>query len=178
MNHELNNTWTLWLHLQNDTDWSINSYKKVYSFNTLENGIILIENINKEIVEKSMLFFMKDNIKPIWEDPINCDGGCFSYKISIEYVNSVWKQLVYYLIGQTLTDNTELLNSINGISISPKRNFCIIKLWVSNINNLSNNNILQDLSNNNDSLIDPFCIDNLCNIEPQQCIYKKHNVLY
>ena len=32
--------------------------------------------------------------------------------------------------------------------------------------------------NNNDSLIDPFCIDNLCNIEPQQCIYKKHNVLY
>ena len=37
---------------------------------------------------------------------------------------------------------------------------------------------LQDLSNNNDSFIDPFCIDKLCDIEPQQCIYKKHNVLY
>ena len=29
-----------------------------------------------------MIFYMKDNIKPIWEDINNKDGGSFSYKIS------------------------------------------------------------------------------------------------
>ena len=80
--HDLNNNWTLWLHLPYDTDWSINSYKKVSSFHTLEHCITLIEGINKEIVEKCMLFIMKNNIKPIWEDPENSKGGCISYKIT------------------------------------------------------------------------------------------------
>ena len=63
--HKLDNSWTLWLHLLYDSDWTINSYKKVYSFDTLENGVVLIENLNKEIVEKCMLFIMKNNTKPI-----------------------------------------------------------------------------------------------------------------
>ena len=66
--YKLNNTWTLWLHLPHDVDWTINSYKKVFTFDTLDECITLIENINKEIVEKCMLFIMKNNIKPIWED--------------------------------------------------------------------------------------------------------------
>ena len=69
--HKLNSTWTLWLHLPHDTDWTINSYKKVFSFDMLENAIALLENINENIVQKCMLFIMKNNIKPIWEDPEN-----------------------------------------------------------------------------------------------------------
>ena len=29
MLHPLKNTWTLYLHLPNETDWSINSYKNI-----------------------------------------------------------------------------------------------------------------------------------------------------
>ena len=29
-----------------------------------------------------MLFVMRNGINPMWEDPKNKDGGCFSYKIS------------------------------------------------------------------------------------------------
>ena len=29
MLHQLKHTWTLYLHLPNETDWSINSYKKI-----------------------------------------------------------------------------------------------------------------------------------------------------
>ena len=111
--NKLNNLWTLWLHLPYDIDWSINSYKKVYSFDTLEDCILLIENLNKEIVEKCMLFIMKNNIKPIWEDNENSKGGSLSYKISIDNVYNVWKCLNYSLIGRTLIDNITFLENMD-----------------------------------------------------------------
>ena len=192
--HKLNNNWTLWLHLPHDIDWTINSYKKVYSFDTLEDCIKLIENINKEIVEKCMLFIMKNNIKPIWEDPNNSKGGCLSYKIAVDDVYNVWKKLNYSLIGQVLSGDEDVINSINGISISPKKNFCIIKIWISNIKNLINNEIykfldssLNSISENSvetDDMVnnvkhnDPFNIHLLCDIERHNSIFKAHDILY
>lgn len=182
--YNLSNKWTLWLHLPHDTDWSISSYKKVSTFNTLEDCIILIENINKEIVEKCMLFIMKNNIKPIWEDEENCKGGCISYKISIDYVYEVWKKLNYYLIGETLIDNKDILDNINGISISPKKQFCIIKFWISNSEILKIHNIYEEIKidNKNNTFEmekkDPFKLDILCNIEKQYCLYREHEILY
>ena len=58
---------------------------------------------------------MKNNVKPIWEDSENSKGGCLSYKINTDYVYAVWKKLNYYLIGETLTCNIDMLNNINGI---------------------------------------------------------------
>jgi len=186
--HKLNDIWTLWFHLPYDVDWSINSYKKICVFNDLEKCISLIENIHDEIVKKCMLFIMKNNIKPIWEDVNNNKGGCFSYKISHDIVIDVWKKLSYYLVGNNLTQNKSLLETINGISISPKKNYCIIKIWISNINDLVENEIydfikkylnikldINDLTNNYE---DPFNINELCNINQHQCIFKKHDLLY
>lgn len=178
--HDLNNNWTLWLHLPYDTDWSINSYKKVSTFHTLEDCITLIEGVNKEIVEKCMLFIMKNNIKPIWEDPDNSKGGCISYKITTDYVYDVWKKLNYYLIGETLINDKSILDNINGISISPKKNFCIIKFWIANTEDLKQNEIYNELTSENleNEKKDPFKIDILCNIEKQHCLYKQHEILY
>jgi hypothetical protein len=186
--HTLDNNWTVWMHMPNDIDWSINSYKKIYNFKTLEDCILFIENINKEIVEKCMLFIMKNNIKPIWEDISNKKGGSFSYKINIENIHDIWKKLVYYLIGNTLSDNVELLNNINGISISPKKNFCIIKFWIGDIDNLTNNIIYNkyikiDVDKNNslgDNEVDndPLKLDILLDIGKCNCIFKLHNILY
>ena len=80
--NKLDDSYMLWLHNVFDNDWSINGYKQIYSFNSLEEAISLIENINSELLEKTMLFLMRNNIKPIWEDKKNYYGGCFSYKIN------------------------------------------------------------------------------------------------
>ena len=182
--YTLNDKWTLWLHLPYDTDWSINSYKKVTTFDTLEDCIILIENINKEIVEKCMLFIMKNNIKPIWEDPDNSKGGCISYKITTDYVYDVWKKLNYYLIGGTLINDEDILNNINGISISPKKNFCIIKFWIKNSEIFKKSKFYQELIIEKNSALqecekkDPLKLDILCNIEKQHCLFKEHQILY
>ena len=34
--NKLNDTWTLWFHSNDDVNWDLNSYKKIASFNTIE----------------------------------------------------------------------------------------------------------------------------------------------
>ena len=176
--HCLSNKWCLWFHLSSHTDWSITSYKKIYTFDTLEKCIPLIENIDKTIIEKSMLFLMKDNVKPIWEDMANKKGGSISYKIPIENIYNIWKKIVYYLIGNTLTDEY-IMNNINGISVSPKKNFCIIKFWIGNIINLNECELYDFFKDTNKQLdYDPFNLDKLCGIEKQYPLLKLHETAY
>ena len=164
----LNNKWTLWNHDQSN-NWDISSYNNLLSFNTLDDAITFNENIHPNIIKKSMIFLMKDDIQPTWEDKLNINGGSFSYKINEEIVDDIWKKLIYYLVGMTIHSDENILNNINGISISPKKNFCIIKLWIANINNID-----EKLYDNFINNIDIFNIHKLCNIEPQVCIFKKY----
>ena len=36
ISHELNDTWVLYAHLPHDTDWTLNSYKKILTIKTVE----------------------------------------------------------------------------------------------------------------------------------------------
>ena len=127
--HFLLDKWNCWAHLPQDSDWSLSSYKKITTINTIESASRYIENFPENIVKNCMLFIMRDGINPYWEDSKNIKGGCFSYKVNYKYVNECWKNLSYLLLGETLT-NENISNNINGITISPKKNFCIIKIWL------------------------------------------------
>ena len=129
--HQLSDRWCLWAHLPHDTDWSINSYKKIYTFSTMEETIAVTETLPESLVKNCMLFLMRDGIKPIWEDPKNRNGGCFSYKVSNKQVYTVWKELSYVLVGDTISGQASFVANVTGITISPKKNFCIIKIWMS-----------------------------------------------
>lgn len=128
--YQLNNKWTMYAHLPHDTDWTIASYKSILTIQYLEEGIGLLENIPDLMTKNCMLFLMRNGVKPIWEDPKNRDGGCFSYKVSNKTVCMGWKNLCYSLIGETISTNKSFIQDINGITISPKKNFCIIKIWM------------------------------------------------
>ena len=130
--HILSDTWILWAHLPHDTDWSIKSYTKIYEFNTLEQAVTITEMLPPKLIINCMLFLMRKGINPIWEDERNRNGGCFSYKIINKDVPGAWKQMSYLLVGETMSDNINILSHINGITISPKKNFCIMKVWVAN----------------------------------------------
>ena len=183
-----------------DNDWSINSYKKIYTFNTIEKAACLIENLNSEIIEKTMIFLMKNDIKPIWEVEENKRGGCFSYKITTCYIYELWKKMSYMLIGNSLIDDDIIVKNINGISISPKKNYCILKIWINDVANFKESSIydfinysienfnkeellIQNKEQNNNSETslkdnDPFNIHEICNIDKQICLFKKHDCLY
>jgi hypothetical protein len=105
---------------------------------------------------------MRDGVKPIWEDPKNRDGGCFSYKIPNKNVYDVWKELTYVVVGNSVSANSSFVNSVVGITISPKKNFCIIKIWMSNC------------KNQNPTLVS----SSVKGISPQGCLFKKHTPEY
>jgi hypothetical protein len=68
-------------------------------------------------------------IFPMWEDENNKNGGVWSFKITKEEADDVWFKLCTYMIGENICENVEICKYINGISISPKKNFCIVKIW-------------------------------------------------
>lgn len=155
--HELSDAWILWAHLPHDTDWGLKSYMKIYEFNTVEQAITITETLPPVLVTNCMLFLMRKGINPIWEDERNRNGGCFSYKIPNKDVPDAWKQLSYSLVGETMSDNNKLLSHINGITISPKKNFCIIKVWLANC-----------------SFQDAAVIREVHGITSHGCLFKRH----
>ena len=160
--HTLHNEWTLWAHLPHDTDWSTKSYRNVHTVSTVEATIALMESLPEVLVANCMLFIMKKGIIPVWEDKHNRTGGCFSYKIPNKTVYSIWKELTYMLVGETLSENKKFVDTITGITISPKKSFCIIKIWLSTCS-------FQDSS---------IILDSIRGLTSGGCLFKKHNPEY
>ena len=128
--HPLYDKWTLWAHLPHDTDWSVKSYKKIMTMKTMEDGLALSRALPEKLIKNCMLFLMREGISPTWEDPKNRQGGCFSFKVKNSSVPLIWKRLSFSLMGETVTNDNKLLSSVTGITISPKKSFCIIKIWL------------------------------------------------
>ena len=144
--HPLYDKWTLWAHLPHDTDWSVKSYKKIMTMKTMEDGLALSRALPEKLIKNCMLFLMREGISPTWEDPKNRHGGCFSFKVKNSSVPLIWKRLSFSLMGETVTNDNKLLSSVTGITISPKKSFCIIKIWLST-SDYQDPNIITNLPN-------------------------------
>ena len=156
--HQLSDKWTLWAHLPHNTDWSLKSYITISTFSSIEETLAVTETLPAHLVENCMLFMMREGIKPTWEDPKNRNGGCFSYKVSNKNVYKVWKDLTYVVVGSSISKNVNFVNCVTGITISPKKNFCIIKIWTADCNNQNPEIITSDVKG----------------LVTQGCLFKKH----
>jgi len=154
----LNDTWTLWAHLPHDIDWTLKSYKKIMDISTINDVVSLYEVIPEKLIKNCMLFLMRKNITPRWEDEKNKEGGCFSFKVVNKDVKKIWRNISYALVGETLCKQSGYCNYITGITISPKRSFCIVKIWLSTCKYQSSS-ILSDIPE----------------LSKQGCLFKRHN---
>ena len=71
----------------------------------------------------------------------------------------MWKNLSYTLVGESLTTDKRLRPNITGITISPKKNFCIIKIWLTSCENQNPALVTQELTG----------------ISSQGCLFNKHD---
>ena len=154
--NNFNDKWALYGHLPHDTDWTFKSYKQIAQICSVEHMIAIYDKLPEALVNNCMLFLMRGNIKPIWEDPKNISGGCFSYKVHVNNVYNVWKRLSYALAGETLSTDIPF-KVINGITISPKKNFCIVKVWLASC-----------------EFRDSSVIKELHGISSHGCLFKEH----
>ena len=155
--HYLNNNWTLWFHNPESDDWTEKSYIKIYTFNTIEQFWALFNKIPLLHLSTGMYFLMKENILPLWEDKNNVKGGCWSYKVGKKDASQAYLDLLKSVISDNACpDHPEI---ITGASISPKKGFCIIKVW-----------------NDNNNYSDPKLLSSeITQIDISQTIYKSYS---
>lgn len=77
-----------------------------------------------------MFFIFREHITPRWEDEQNINGGCYSMKINTTEFNAKMFEVVAQMVGETLSVNPIHSTNINGISITPKKNANIIRIWL------------------------------------------------
>ena len=156
--YDLNDKWNLYYHLPDDKNWDITSYTTILGdIQSAEEILALNKQISDSVISKCMLFCMRKGIAPMWEDSKNRSGGCFSYRILNKQVPDVWRTLLCLCCGETLATNVAHSKHINGVTISPKKNFCIIKIWLDTT-----------------EFQDPVFIKQMASLPIQGCLFKKH----
>ena len=140
LNH-FDNSWNVWYHHTKD-NWTIDGYKKIYK---IETGVDFWKLYNNWEsfggVTAKHFFLMKNDTKPVWEDPINMKGGCWSYKILDSMAGELWEDLSVLIVTNELVQGTNAL----GLSLTLKKNnTCVVKIW----NDDSNKNSIKHINKN------------------------------
>ena len=154
------NKWTLWFHSITNKNWDNKSYIKVIEIKTLFDYKLLKEVMKINHLQNGMFFLMRGDIFPTWEDPKNRMGGCVSFKYDKNILSEFLRIILLCNTENLSTDGN--LNEINGISISPKKEFNITKIW------------LKDDSKDYKKIVKEY--DPLIKLE--KSIYKKHELSY
>jgi hypothetical protein len=80
-------------------------------------------------MDTNEFIIMRSDVKPLWEDPKNINGGTFTIILSHDKGFELWQQLIMSLCGETLMKST--MSYINGISVSYilKNDMTYLKIW-------------------------------------------------
>ena len=126
----LNDCWGVYFHDPDDNDWSEKSYILLGTLSSVEDWQAADVSF-KDLWQKGMFFLMREHIKPLWEDDHNKNGGCLSFKVNKPDAGPFWYKLGALALGDSLLKDEAHAGKICGVSISPKRNYCILRMWVS-----------------------------------------------
>ncbi|KAL7276118.1 hypothetical protein RUND412_000908 [Rhizina undulata] len=117
-------------------------------------------------VRDSLLLFKK-NVKPIWEDPRNANGGAWHFRVNKSHSLEFWKEILMMAIGEILQEVVEKGDDICGVSCGVRFNSHLILVW--------------NRDSNNQKSIDAILARALESLpeelrpSPQNCYYKKHS---
>ena len=125
----LNDSWVMFFHDPYDIEWDSKSYKMIGQMSTVEEFIYYFKSFNN-LFKKGMFFIMRLDIMPQYEDELNINGGCFSFKIYPEDLELRFFNLCANVLGENICKEDDYINNINGISISPKKFYYIARIWI------------------------------------------------
>lgn len=151
----LNSQWTIWVHRNDCTDWTLSGFKDIYVINNISTFWSFFNNFHNINKEENQFFIFRDKIKPIWEDNNNRNGGICSIKLDCYDKNNkidvgceVMICFCLLMMNETLLLNNQ---EINGISYSIKNRSVLIKIWCkdvkSNIEDQLPKNLITKISN-------------------------------
>ena len=125
-----NDTWRAYAHDPNDPNWTRSSYKSlgivscVSDFWTLWNSC-------RAVVDRTMIFIMREHVFPSWDDDACIDGCIASAIVPVDESTDVFEDLVKRALGERLASDPLRWDCVNGVSIAPKNGICVVKVWLS-----------------------------------------------
>lgn len=127
----LNDIWSVYFHDISNPSWTMESYVRLGTMNTVDEFVAYRDAIETYIT-RGMFFIMREHVFPCWDDPFNINGETISIKILKCNVSDTWGHLAAHAVGEVFfgKGRDNLSCNVNGISISPKKSFCIIKIWM------------------------------------------------
>jgi len=126
-------SWTLYYHHPADHRWTLDSYQKIITVKTWGEFFACMNALEDNVLQNAMLFWMREDIPPLYENHNNIRGGCYSLRVNrSKSSNFFLLYAISCMLGNVVHDKDNL---IQGISISPKRVieksqvFNVIKIW-------------------------------------------------
>jgi hypothetical protein len=151
-------SWTLYFHSPEETKWTLNTFVNLGSMKTWRDFWTVIETLKQESLSDGMFFMMRDPSPPLWESHQNIRGGCYSFRCQKKDAADIYLNYIIGAMIGSLQHDSE--NRINGLSISPKRGFNIIKVWNTDAQKFTkSSDISSDISvsiRENDVMYTPF----------------------
>lgn len=73
-------------------------------------------------------------VKPIWEDPRNSRGGCWTFRVPKSIAPEFWKEVCMMAIGEQLqaaveSDRQSFRDDICGVSLAVRFNSLLVQVW-------------------------------------------------
>lgn len=120
-------SWSVYYHEPEDKSWTADSYKKLAVVSTWEQLGTVLRELGPHKTMNGLLRIMRGDTSPLWENKVNIRGGSYCLKItrrnSVEVFN---RYMAAAALGMCTVDPA---NEVVGVTISPKKGFCIIKIW-------------------------------------------------
>jgi len=127
----LNDTWKLYFHDPANDNWEFESYLSLATVSSV-GDLVDLHRALQPLWANGMFFLMRDHVLPIYEDAHNIRGGVLSFKANKADVPRYWFELAARVLGESALrpGNADAWERVCGISITPKRSFCILRIWV------------------------------------------------
>ena len=148
-------SWTLYFHSPEETKWTLTTFINVGSMKTWYQFWAIMDTLKIETLSDGMFFLMRDPSPPLWESHHHIRGGCYSFRCQKKDASDIF---INYIIATMLNVTSTPDNQINGLSISPKRGFNIIKIWNTDAGKYNKASNITSLSSvcENDIIYTPF----------------------
>lgn len=154
--------WSLYFHSMDEKKWTSNTFTKIGTMATWSQFWAIMGAVRTESFAEGMFFMMRDPSPPLWESHYHIRGGCYSFRCHKKKVADVFLDYIIASMINTTANDPE--NFINGLSVSPKREFNIIKVWNSDsqkFNKITDINCTINTVQPNDILYTPFVQKNM-----------------
>lgn len=82
-----------------------------------------------ELAVGSYIYLFKKEVKPVWEDKHNQNGGAFILRFAREKCNRVWEDILLGFISA----EEKVYAQLNGVRVKVKKDYAEMDFWVSTV---------------------------------------------